>query len=106
MSNPPQYERLTPSELESQPLKSGFQEEEQEDNLPTYPPSSSGDQSGKAHVKYTFVPRYPVKGSVQHALGVLGNSKEVSRLPLEVLLVLKWISTLFFCLPILLDWMF
>jgi hypothetical protein len=90
MPSPPQYERLSPSDLESQPLKSGFHDDEEHEDLPTYPPtgatgsgSGSGNGGDKPNVKYTFVPRYPVKGEVQHAIGVIGGSKEVSRLLIE-----------------------
>lgn len=69
--------------------------EEEEELLPLYHtkhlgpttnvdavPSTSAGVSGEAEVErsnitYTFIPRYPVKGDRQDALGVLGLNKEV-----------------------------
>jgi len=47
---------------------------------PTYPPAGPSSAEGRHNVEYTYFPRYPRTGDVEHAVGVLGNTKEVSSL--------------------------
>ncbi|WRT68304.1 uncharacterized protein IL334_005280 [Kwoniella shivajii] len=72
MSLLPQYRKDVKNDEESVPLFSS-----DDDSLPAYPPRV-GESSGTTthNVTYTFVPRWPIKGSQQDALGVLGESKE------------------------------
>lgn len=85
MSALPKY-RKDMDEEESAPLYKNdqFVLEDTDEAVPSYPPRvgqcSAGPASEQNNVKYTFVPRWPIEGDVQNALGVLGRTKEVSRL--------------------------
>ncbi|WWC63195.1 uncharacterized protein I303_105795 [Kwoniella dejecticola CBS 10117] len=72
MSLLPQYKREKKGDEESLPFL-----HDENDELPAYPPRV-GESSGTTthNVTYTFVPRWPIKGSQQDALGVLGETKE------------------------------
>jgi hypothetical protein len=69
---PPKYQKMVDVEAqieETEPLNK---------ILPaTYPPTSSNTDVVRPNVKYTFEPRYPIKGKTEHILGVLGNTREV-----------------------------
>ncbi|WVW85728.1 hypothetical protein I302_107766 [Kwoniella bestiolae CBS 10118] len=74
----PSYQKHSKSDEESLPL---FDAEDQShnDELPAYPPrvgESSGTGTITHNVTYTFVPRWPIRGDQQDALGVLGETKE------------------------------
>ncbi|ORY28202.1 hypothetical protein BCR39DRAFT_505998 [Naematelia encephala] len=73
MSGPPKYQPV--------PTGDGITEDDERypETAPSYPPTSRhiftmGD-GGPSNVIYTFVPRYPLKGEPQDALGVLGRDK-------------------------------
>ncbi|WWC90801.1 uncharacterized protein L201_005738 [Kwoniella dendrophila CBS 6074] len=75
----PQYRKDTKGDEESLPLFSADLENDDLDSLPAYPPrvGESSTTSATIHnVTYTFIPRWPLKGSFQDALGVLGGTKE------------------------------
>ena len=82
MSKLPEYRRN--ADEESAPLFKGENRPSLDlDAVPTYPTrmgvSSSRDDTDDRHtVTYTLVPRWPVKGERQDAIGVLGLSREVS----------------------------
>lgn len=58
---------------------------EQPPTVPAYPPSAPVAGTGTSTIiTYTFVPRWPIKGSKQHAIGPLGHSKEVSAAPSDL----------------------
>lgn len=94
MSPLPPYWR-NPEDEESAPLyksdlESGFKDPNDESTYPvatahgssstaTYPPGLSDTGEPRSEVTYTFVPQWPVEGTTQDALGVLGHSKEVSK---------------------------
>ncbi|WWD17793.1 hypothetical protein CI109_102235 [Kwoniella shandongensis] len=78
MSLLPQYQKNLPkSDSESVPLFSA-EYEDNSDPSPAYPPrlGAEGTLGGVHNVTYTFVPRWPVVGEQQDALGVLGRTKE------------------------------
>jgi hypothetical protein len=54
------------------------------ESAPSYPPrhgqSRTITDEERSSVKYTFVPRWPIVGDEENALGVLGRTKEVSDL--------------------------
>lgn len=82
MSLPPQYRRQIEDE-ESAPLYKGDERFSLDLESSQYPPrfgqSSTSNDEGQNNVNYTFAPRWPMKGQEEHALGVLGRTKEVSR---------------------------
>lgn len=103
MSKLPKYRRVAAAEdLESASLVKGDGDERFSNEETVYPPSSSrsagtlvngnpwfqpGEEavrsSGecgevKSTVTYTFVPRWPVNGTKQHVIGVLGPTRKVS----------------------------
>ncbi|KAK8866010.1 hypothetical protein IAR55_001161 [Kwoniella newhampshirensis] len=75
MSLLPQY-RKDMTDSESVPLF--MDEHDEHDPSPAYPPrlGADGPSDGSHNVTYTFVPRWPVLGEQQDALGVLGRTKE------------------------------
>ncbi|WVQ94597.1 hypothetical protein IAU59_001677 [Kwoniella sp. CBS 9459] len=80
MSLLPQYRKdvksLSDDQEESVPLWSAVDHDEP---APAYPPrvgESSGGDSTRHNVTYTFMPRWPIKGTEEHALGVLGETQE------------------------------
>ncbi|KAI9633966.1 uncharacterized protein MKK02DRAFT_28702 [Dioszegia hungarica] len=78
MSSLPMYRREADS-LESASLVKGDERLsfEQPPTVPAYPPSAPVAGTGTSTIiTYTFVPRWPIKGSKQHAIGPLGHSKE------------------------------
>lgn len=80
MSVLPSYRREIQDE-ESAPLYNDSNKFALNDDVEgaVYPPRSGQSSSGeRSNVKYTFVPRWPIKGETQNALGVLGRTKEVS----------------------------
>ena len=87
MSLPPKYQRQIDDE-ESVPLYKGEEPRHSLDGESgIYPPrfgqASAGNDDGPINVKYTFVPRWPVVGEEQNALGVLGRTKAVSFMPYD-----------------------
>lgn len=87
LGQPPKYSSR-PGDEESLPLKnSTFADEDEVDAIdrvptPSYPPrhNAAGPSGSVQHnVRYTFNPRWPVKGKAEDALGVLGHDKDVSR---------------------------
>jgi hypothetical protein len=46
---------------------------------PIYPPT--GRVEGRHNVEYSYAPCYPRTGKTEHAVGVLGNTKQVSAYP-------------------------
>ena len=81
MSSPPRYENLSRQDEDSSLLKKNRFEDEEVDEEATvgtsYPPRHQAG-SGDVNVTMTFVPRYPVRGKTEHALSVIGESREVS----------------------------
>ncbi|OCF32325.1 hypothetical protein I317_02742 [Kwoniella heveanensis CBS 569] len=80
MSLLPQYRKDLKSQSddheESVPLWSAA---DQDEPAPAYPPrqgESSGGENIRHNVTYTFIPRWPIKGTQEDALGVLGETKE------------------------------
>jgi hypothetical protein len=47
---------------------------------PTYPPAGPSSAEGRHNVEYSYFPLYPRTGNIEHAVGVLGNTKQVSTL--------------------------
>ncbi|WVF67021.1 hypothetical protein IAT40_001764 [Kwoniella sp. CBS 6097] len=80
MSLLPQYRKDVKSSSddheESVPLWSAADDDEP---APAYPPrlgESLGGENIRHNVTYTFMPRWPIKGTQEDALGVLGETKE------------------------------
>ncbi|ORX39242.1 hypothetical protein BD324DRAFT_618954 [Kockovaella imperatae] len=82
MSNPPKYETLHRDSLEETSLLSSDAAERglstSADPSLAYPPRHGESSTRKISVTYTFTPRYPVPGSEEHALAVLGETREES----------------------------
>lgn len=95
MSGLPQYRR-EPEESDTTPLFKSYAGAEsdpsaahlqavQGQSSTSYPPVIAApdlDDGGPARksIIYTFVPRYPIRGSEENATGVLGRTKEVCTL--------------------------
>jgi hypothetical protein len=86
MSNLPKYQREA-TDLESAPFLHERDERSSLDvdrrTVPVYPPSFGLDgaaegEEGRKNVTYTFVPRWPVEGEIQDAIGVIGRNRNVS----------------------------
>jgi len=45
---------------------------------PLYPPGSSAVPEGRHNVEYSYGPKYPRVGEIEHVVGVLGTTKQVS----------------------------
>jgi hypothetical protein len=84
MSALPAYKKDDES-AESQPLWTGEEDiNENDDPAPSYPPreasasaSGSGSDNPRGSIRYIFQPRWPIPGSEEYALGVLGVDKIV-----------------------------
>lgn len=84
MSALPAYKKDDES-AESQPLWTGEEDiNENDDPAPLYPPreasasaSGSGSDNPRGSIRYIFQPRWPIPGSEEYALGVLGVDKIV-----------------------------
>lgn len=90
MSILPQYQKLGASDSDPFPIypaKNRLSFEDDDDEVaPAYPPrqgTAGGDTS--RNVTYTFEPRWPVKGTKENVLGVMGSDKDVSAFATAVL---------------------
>ncbi|WVR03018.1 hypothetical protein IAU60_000007 [Kwoniella sp. DSM 27419] len=75
----PSYRKDHKDSEEAVPLWSADANRDEEAHPPAYPPRHDvGSSSGNVrhNVTYTFIPRWPITGSQQDALGVLGETKE------------------------------
>jgi len=72
--------RYTKQDDDQDPLLRGTEEERisSETAPPTYPPAGPS-LAGRHNVEYTYYPRWPRVGEIEHAVGVLGTTKEVSQ---------------------------
>lgn len=86
MSDLPRYTR-TPNADESETealVKKGRDsfdvdiEDEAEAEAPSYPPRAGPSGTGLKNVTYEIQPQYPLNGTHQRVLGILGRDKDVS----------------------------
>lgn len=80
MSSPPEYQSLTQRDPDDRPADSKFQHVYPPDSAPTNGESSGTSGDNLTTVNYTFVPRYPITGKTQDALGLLYPDREVRAL--------------------------
>jgi hypothetical protein len=79
MSDLPQYSRIPNSETGERDSLVKAGRSSLDAPIPSYPPRAGASSTTTYNnVTYTFAPRYPVKGTTQNVLGILGRDREVS----------------------------
>ena len=81
MSILPLYQRVATADADDHDSYDSHKSLVNDEPAPSYPPMASSSET-HSNVTYTFVPRWPIKGKPQDALGVLGGTKAVSLSPI------------------------
>ena len=84
MSILPQYQRVPATQLDDDVVYDHHKSVIDDEPAPSYPPMPTSSSSGNhSNVVYTFIPRWPITGETQDALGMLGANKDVRPLPIS-----------------------